>query len=126
MLCNVLIKFSLFFYFSVQVMAFVPPDNLKRLIRQYYRNHGKPYPRNETEIYRSLIIFLFLNHILVLALFFLLNTDVIRDMNCKMRLILCFAVTEFGYRPLLSARGKVFVSWIMADVPIPVCKFLPI
>nr|CAD2207383.1 unnamed protein product [Meloidogyne enterolobii] len=35
----------------VQVMAFVPPDNLKRLIRQYYRNHGKPYPRNETELY---------------------------------------------------------------------------
>uniref|UniRef100_A0A914L7B6 Ig-like domain-containing protein n=1 Tax=Meloidogyne incognita TaxID=6306 RepID=A0A914L7B6_MELIC len=37
----------------VQVMAFVPPDNLKRLIRQYYRNHGKPYPRNETEIYSA-------------------------------------------------------------------------
>ncbi|KAL7078114.1 hypothetical protein ACQ4LE_002173 [Meloidogyne hapla] len=34
-------------------MAFVPPDNLKRLIRQYYRNRGKPYPRNETELFSA-------------------------------------------------------------------------
>jgi hypothetical protein len=33
-------------------MAFVPPDNLHRLIRQYYRLHGKPYPKNETEKFR--------------------------------------------------------------------------
>lgn len=25
-------------------MAFVPPDNLRRLIRQYYRQLGKPIP----------------------------------------------------------------------------------
>lgn len=31
-------------------MAFVPPDNLHRLIRQWYREHGKPYPKNESEL----------------------------------------------------------------------------
>uniref|UniRef100_A0A914RX52 Sushi domain-containing protein n=1 Tax=Parascaris equorum TaxID=6256 RepID=A0A914RX52_PAREQ len=29
-------------------MAFVPPDNLRRLIRQYYRQQGKPIPKNTT------------------------------------------------------------------------------
>lgn len=29
-------------------MAFVPPDNLRRLIRQYYRQQGRPIPRNTT------------------------------------------------------------------------------
>uniref|UniRef100_A0AC35F5C1 Uncharacterized protein n=1 Tax=Panagrolaimus sp. PS1159 TaxID=55785 RepID=A0AC35F5C1_9BILA len=29
---------------TVRAMAFVPPDNLRRLIRQYYRQLGKPIP----------------------------------------------------------------------------------
>ena len=29
-------------------MAFVPPDNLRRLIIQYYRQHGKQIPKNLT------------------------------------------------------------------------------
>lgn len=33
---------------SVRAMAFVPPDNLKRLIRQYYRQLGKHIPKNTT------------------------------------------------------------------------------
>ncbi|KHN88307.1 Mesocentin [Toxocara canis] len=33
---------------TVRAMAFVPPDNLRRLIRQYYRKQGKPIPRNTT------------------------------------------------------------------------------
>uniref|UniRef100_A0A915BJG8 VWFA domain-containing protein n=1 Tax=Parascaris univalens TaxID=6257 RepID=A0A915BJG8_PARUN len=33
---------------TVRAMAFVPPDNLRRLIRQYYRQQGKPIPKNTT------------------------------------------------------------------------------
>lgn len=29
-------------------MAFVPPDNLRRLVRQYYRQKGLPVPQNAT------------------------------------------------------------------------------
>lgn len=29
-------------------MAFVPPDNLRRLIRQYFRQQGIPIPKNIT------------------------------------------------------------------------------
>lgn len=29
-------------------MAFVPPDNLNRLIRQYYRQMGKPLHKNDS------------------------------------------------------------------------------
>lgn len=31
-------------------MAFVPPDNLERLIRQYYRQLGKPLHKNESAL----------------------------------------------------------------------------
>lgn len=34
--------------FSVRAMAFVPPDNLPRLVRQYYRQKSLPFPRNVT------------------------------------------------------------------------------
>ncbi|VDK48392.1 unnamed protein product, partial [Anisakis simplex] len=33
---------------TVRSMAFVPPDNLRRLIRHYYRQQGRPIPRNTT------------------------------------------------------------------------------
>uniref|UniRef100_A0A1I8E9B7 Fibronectin type III domain-containing protein n=1 Tax=Wuchereria bancrofti TaxID=6293 RepID=A0A1I8E9B7_WUCBA len=33
---------------AIRAMAFVPPDNLRRLIRQYYRQKGLPVPRNTT------------------------------------------------------------------------------
>ncbi|KAI1721109.1 fibronectin type III domain-containing protein [Ditylenchus destructor] len=35
---------------TVRTMAFVPPDNLERLIRQYYRQLGKPLHKNESAL----------------------------------------------------------------------------
>uniref|UniRef100_A0A915EU79 Uncharacterized protein n=1 Tax=Ditylenchus dipsaci TaxID=166011 RepID=A0A915EU79_9BILA len=35
---------------TVRAMAFVPPDNLNRLIRQYYRQLGKPLHKNESAL----------------------------------------------------------------------------
>ena len=36
-------------------MAFVPPDNLRRLIMQYYRQHGKHVPKNATFSLKSFL-----------------------------------------------------------------------
>nr|CDP99896.1 BMA-DIG-1, isoform f [Brugia malayi] len=33
---------------AIRAMAFVPPDNLRRLVRQYYRQKGLSVPRNTT------------------------------------------------------------------------------
>ncbi|VDK64046.1 unnamed protein product [Onchocerca ochengi] len=33
---------------AIRAMAFVPPDNLRRLVRQYYRQKGLPVPQNAT------------------------------------------------------------------------------
>ncbi|PAV55956.1 hypothetical protein WR25_13419 [Diploscapter pachys] len=40
---------------TVRAMAFVPPDNLRRLIIQYYRQHGKQIPKNLTNTPRSFL-----------------------------------------------------------------------
>lgn len=40
---------------SVRAMAFVPPDNLRRLIMQYYRQHGKHVPKNATFSLKSFL-----------------------------------------------------------------------
>lgn len=40
-------------------MAFVPPDNLRRLVRQYYRQKGLPVPRNKTVSKNSFLFALY-------------------------------------------------------------------
>ncbi|VDK87367.1 unnamed protein product [Litomosoides sigmodontis] len=44
---------------AIRAMAFVPPDNLRRLVRQYYRQKGLPIPRNMTVSKNSFLFALY-------------------------------------------------------------------
>ncbi|CAJ0581112.1 unnamed protein product, partial [Mesorhabditis spiculigera] len=78
---------------TVRAMAFVPPDNLRRLIIQYYRQHGKALPKNTTFPGKS---FLFVKY----------HCETGYDMRDEIDTMFCQNSEWVKTRPECVGRGK--------------------
>ncbi|ETN76804.1 fibronectin type III domain protein [Necator americanus] len=94
---------------TVRAMAFVPPDNLRRLIVQYYRQQGKLMPKNMTLTPKS---FLFVKY----------HCDFGYEMIDEVDTLFCHQKSWVNTLPVCRGKGELSPQDYRVQIAIPPCR----